>query len=695
MRKIMIRRSFLFISVIMVLSTTGCIKETYDMKKLSKKAHLTPTMAISAIKGDISLSDIVKSNDTVVFDQNNFVKIIFKKDSVLDLKMADFYDLNNMVSFSQAYTLGNLSLAPFQATVGYTLNQIIALNDGSPHPFPAFGSTDLGEKTFSFTNFENAVFKSGFLDISIKNNLNASLYSITMNLYNTGGHTTIVSGVTIPPISAGQTGTYSIDLTDKAVTNSIIAAIVLSGSPGNSTPVLIGLNNSNIQVTIQGRDMKVKSGRVILPTQTISSLDNKDTITVNLGSGVELDELKITTGNLSYHILKQSTLTISLTISMPSALSGVTPVSKLINIGTGSQFDGSISFDNTIVDLGTDPLQPFNRVPLEYSISVSSTGMVNFNATDEIRLDLKLLNPVFDYVKGYFGQKIETIDPDTLNLEIEDILSHITGTFRISSPSIKINYSNSFAIPIQITFNATGKRKAETVNLGLMPFTLTYPVAPANRDVSASYAINNSNSLLSELISMPPEEIRFSGTAKMNPSGNDGQRNNYVFGNSRFLGSLEVEVPMEFRINNLQFTDTLDNFLDDEGSSDNPVKPENFELLRVDINAKNGFPLGVSLKMSLYDSMTNKIKSSVNATGILEPAPVDINGRVKPGEVTETSTSIEFTKEFFSSINKADKIIFQFTLNTTGNGSKDVKIYSDYRIDFNAALVVKPDINLK
>jgi hypothetical protein len=155
-----------------------------------------------------------------------------------------------------------------------------------------------------------------------------------------------------------------------------------------------------------------------------------------------------------------------------------------------------------------------------------------------------------------------------------------------------------------------------------------------------------------------------------------------------------VEIPLDFRMNNLQFTDTVDNFIKDDGSSnDNSVKPENFELLRINVTAKNGFPFGVSLKMSLYDSLTQTIKSTVNATDLLEPAPVDSNGKVSG--TTETGTSIEFTKEFFSAAGKADKIIFQFTLNTTGSGSKDVKIYSDYRIDFNAALVVKPDINLK
>ncbi|MCX6253203.1 MAG: hypothetical protein NTV31_01855 [Bacteroidia bacterium] len=416
MRKIRIRRSFLYISVVMVLSTTGCIKETYDMNKLSKEAHLSPTMAITAIKGDISLSDMVKSNDTVVFDQNNFVRIIFRKDSVIDLAMPDFLVMKNM----------------------------------------------------------------------------------------------------------------------------------------------IGLNGNN-----------------------------------------------------------------------------------------------------------------------------------------KVQPESKLLNPVFDFAKG-FDQLIATIKPDTLNFDIGDILSHITGEFQLSNPSIKLYYSNSFALPVKIKFDAIGKKKDKTVNLDLDTFALSLTNSPDQQGILDSLTIDKNNSSLRELLSLLPEEISFFGSAMLDSSGNKNQINNYILGNSRILGSLEVEVPLEFRTNNLQFTDTVDNFLKDDGSgNDSPVKPENFELLRVDINAKNGFPLGVSLKMSLYDSVSDSVKNTVDATGILELAPVDIDGKVKPGEVTETSTSFEFTKVFFSSINKADKIIFQFSLNTTDEGSKDVKIYSDYRIDFNAALVVKPDINFK
>ena len=387
MRKIMLKRSFLLISMIMVLSTSSCIKETYNMKMLSKKAHLSPTIAISAIKGDISLSDIVKTNDTVVFDQNKLVILVFKKDSVVDLKMTDFS-------------------------------------------------------------------------------------------------------------------------------------------------------------------------------------------------------------------------------------------------------------------------------------------------------------------KGTLFQKTATIDPTTIDLNLHDVLRHITGDFQFLNPTIKFNYTNSFQDSVKINLNASGQNKDKSIPLNLLPFFLVKPNIPVQQEITTIYLIDKNNSNLKNLVSLPPETINFSGNAILTTSVKSNSGGDNLLSPNHLLGSLEVEVPLDMTINNLQFTDTVDNFMKDKGNgNDNPASPEDFQFLRIKISAKNGFPLGVSVKMSLYDSGTNSYKSTVEATGILDPAPVDSNG--KASGVTESSSTIEFTRDFFSVVNKADKIIFQFTLNTTGNGSQEIKIYSDYRINFNAALVVKPDINLK
>ena len=699
----MVKKLFILVSF---LAATGCVRETYDMDKLSKMAHLSPTLAISAVRGDISISDLIDPSDTVIFDEDNFIRLVFKKDSVIDKLMEDFYDLNDMVSFNEIYEMGDMSISPFSGNVKYTLDQIsqrfdpplraqfVALN-GTTSAFPSFPVTSMGEITYSlFSNFEYALFKEGLIDISVKNNLPVQISGVSVRLYNTAGHTPVGNEAVISLINPGQTEMTSIDVANTTIRNSLTAAITINGSPGSTTPVLIDLGGSNVEVSIAGRDLWVESGRVIVPPQSIFALgdDNIDTVTFDPGSGVEVTVIKMTAGDVTYSLQSGSPLSGTMSLIFPTVLRSGAPVTESITVNPNSTFNGNISVDNTIFDLGTISTQPYNMLTVEHDIIVSSNGqMVNFSSTDEVIISLELLDPDFDYVKGYFGQETESIDPDTLDLEIKDILDKISGDFLLSNPSISLNYSNSFALPVEIELQAVGYKKTETVGLGLDPFTLSYPAAPDERDKDGIFTINKTNSSLPELFSMPPEMVRFSGSAKMNPLGNTGTRDNYIFGDSRFLGSLEVEIPMEFRMNNLQFTDTVDNFLQIEDSDgDTPVNPEDFEFLRIDITAENGFPVGVSLSIILYDSDTKVNRSTVEADKILEPAPVDSNGHVTVPK--ECSASIDITSDFWNSVDIADKIIFRFTMITTDNGSRDVKIFSYYKIDFRASLVLKPDI---
>ena len=302
-------------------------------------------------------------------------------------------------------------------------------------------------------------------------------------------------------------------------------------------------------------------------------------------------------------------------------------------------------------------------------------------------IDLKLS----DFTKATI-QKTATIDPNSYDLNLGDVMNHISGTVKFFNPSIKFNYTNSFPDPVKISLNVTAKGKNSTVPLNLSPFTLSKPNLPVQQEVTTTFIIDKSNSNLPDLISLPPETINYSCTAVITSTVKDKGIENYAIGANRLTGSLEIDVPMDLSLNNLQFKDTVNNFIKNN-SGDNPLDPADFQLLLINVSTKNGFPLGATLKMSLYDSSTKTEKSTVEATKHLDPAPIDGNG--KASGVTETTTSFEFTSVFFSNVNKADKIIFTVILNTTGTTPQEVKIYSDYRINFNAALVVKPDINFK
>ena len=368
-----------------------------------------------------------------------------------------------------------------------------------------------------------------------------------------------------------------------------------------------------------------------------------------------------------------------------SAIKGDISISDLVTPGDTVVFDPDnfiriIFKKDSIIDMSLDDFSPFKGLYLNPESALMQSDFTD--TADGI-----------DNNKGTLGQLVATIEPYTFNLEIEDILDRITGDLYISDPIIRFNYTNSFVEPIEITINAIATRGDASLSLDLAPFTLSHPADEIEHEVSDTYIINKNISKLDELISMPPEKINFSGSAVLTIPDKKGFTNDLLQESNHLLGSLEFEIPLEFSISDIQFADTLDNFLADAFEDGGDLNWEDFEMFRVDFEVENGFPLGVSLSMDLYDSLHTNILSSIDASEILKASPIDAAGKAK-GTTTST-TSIEFTRDFFDSINVADNIILRFKLKTTDNSI--VKIYSDYRINFKASLLLKPDIkfNLK
>jgi hypothetical protein len=160
------------------------------------------------------------------------------------------------------------------------------------------------------------------------------------------------------------------------------------------------------------------------------------------------------------------------------------------------------------------------------------------------------------------------------------------------------------------------------------------------------------------------------------------------------VGVRELNLQYEVRTPSLQIKKAVGNFLQMKDlGADNPLKPENFDLIYLDVAVKNGIPLKVSILMGLWNSADDIIYDTVNVSGILEPASVDKNGKVL--SFTESHTQVKLTKQFLSSIPKSDSIMFEFTFSTPNNGANYVSLRYDFLLYFETAVIIKPDIDLK
>jgi hypothetical protein len=420
----------------------------------------------------------------------------------------------------------------------------------------------------------------------------------------------------------------------------------------------------------------------------MASLENlEETLFVDPGSGMKIKEMDVINGSIGYTLTSWCSFDTEIHLQFNTITTAALPLSAIITVPAGVTVTGTIDLSDYLVDLTSNPLEPYNQLPVLYSIYAS--GGPVFVPSDSLEVAVEFSEPEFDYVKGYFGVNSVDSEKDTIDTGMEEIFSKLTGSVELTNPIITVNYSNSFGIPLRVTADIVGENSSETISLNRDPVDLDHPVSQAVRDISSSFLINRDNSTLPQLVSMLPERIIMGGNASSNPDG-ETATDNIIFSDSRFMAGVEVEVPLEFRINDLQLSDTVDNFLINEEDGESPL--DMLSRLKVDFYIENGFPLGGDISLALYDSLSATILEQIGTDDLFEPANVDGMGRVTAPKIH--TSSIEFTPDFISAVESADKIILTFTLYTTNHGTEDVKVYSDYSIKFKAGVSLKANINL-
>jgi len=363
------------------------------------------------------------------------------------------------VSENISSAVGTISLDdidPVQTEVPYTLSSIhpdMAALHGTT--VPTIDGFDLAPVTspFTFTDFDDAVFSNGQLEITIQNELSIPLGDINITLLKNDaspidGSEVVISGPILKGTSAS--GTLILSELGEPLPGNII--VLVNGDSPGGTNVLID-KDSFFKVLISGSNLEIESARAKVPEQEISEegiieLDDNPN---------KMIEATIQSGNLIIQVDNHMALESNLNIAIPS-----------IQTDTGNDFETSLSISGNTVGIvdSTDMtdyilvMDADNQI-INYSYMVttidSSPDLVQITSEDNIVVSIKLqgdLDPdglptdiTFSSFRGYLDQEA-MVDSSTIELVNKTKVDQAT----LKSGEMVISITNGIGIAAVIDF---------------------------------------------------------------------------------------------------------------------------------------------------------------------------------------------------------------------------------------------------
>ncbi len=678
--------SFLFVM--------SCVKDNFDFDRFSDRVSYQPSLVMPAVHGSLTLGNMLESNKdiTIAYDADSMIIVSVYEDSLFSISLNEILEIPDPEPVTETFHIDPVAVADFETSVRLSLgdmaermdpalhNQIIELH-GTTEYFPALNQS-LGEFNVDpFDKLEYAHFSQGTMIVEVFNELPVTV-DVQANLYSLGhGYEHSLGTLLYEDLGPGETLSDMIDLADKYVYNDIRVEIVRLETDGSATPVDIDIFDGLV-ITARSEDARIKSGRAMIPPTVISSESSE--IEFLFGDeSIEISSLKLKEGVINYalpDIMGGAVVDIYISNSEKEGQPfGVTiPLHFTHSIIQDSQDLAGVEFDFSAAP---------NVLFLEYTIEVGSDDeMVEFYIPEYgINLDMDIGGLEFDWATGYFGE--ESIDLDDEEIDL-DFFDHIEGNFWFENPSIKLNYQNSVGVPVNLSFNleaeSPGREPYKLFDDDHPGFDISYPSDMESPPKEGSIVID-SGSNIREIISMPPSRLKFNAGARINPDGPG--TTNFICSNSRFQIGMEIELPLELQISDLAFSDTVEVDFD-------PDDIDIFEKILMGLEVTNGFPLGLSVDIILYDSINDV--NIYNFENIIQIAAADVGtgGFVIQGSEKTSQTQEEITGSTIDDLRRSTHFIISATMNTGKfeNEQVPVKFQTYNKLDFRIKL--KADMNI-
>ena len=609
--------------------------------------------------GVSSVSDIVQIPDTVEISEVSLSSLTLDDRSFIDtLTLLELYPASALFH-NQTTTLPGQDIQTEEGTV-----------------------VDVTEEFFT-----TATFVSGFIDITIFNDLPVVAEVLEFELRNDDDKSVIVNGV-FNNLQPNSSVSDSYSLADKKV-NGILELIVKRVKTLDSDgPVLVDVYKG-IRTEISVRDLKPKSATAIFPAQNL--IDKKDEIEYYFG-GAEFTQVKLKSGFIKLKVESTVEEAIVLDYSLPNSFKDGEPGTSLSKTWTvppakkGEKIFVEEMFPiggYTIYFWGKSNLEnpTFNHVYTELIARIEYSGILRtLSLEDKIRVELGLVDLIPELIIGDPGRH-ELSSNDTVGLKLFD---NVSGDLSLEDAKMNLNFYNSFGIETLLDIKEIkGQNTRNGKSLKLISSELLNPILlkkAVNNPPLVAYEydlmLDKSNSNLKQFLELMPNKLMPEIEAVVRPNGTINQ-NDFAFDMSELLVNIRFEMPLKFGLDNLTVAvNESVTFFSDE-------KVDNIKGGQLILKLINDFPISGRIKMVFKDKMGEQLFELFSGDNYeMTAAEVDPQTN-KTKSPTESELIATISRDQAKQLSQIKSIDLEVYLNT--EDAKRHLMFSDYTI--NAKLI--------
>lgn len=649
-----------------------------------------PVIALPIGEINLTLDHLLVPDDSLIYDDNMDYKLVVAQDSVFSIAVDDLISLPAQNPTSSSISMGTISVNNVTMTTDISLGTVatdagltsINSANGSNAPFPSISETNIG--TYGgggFGTFTNASFSDGSMTLTMTNDWPTEV-SMGVELVNKTSGATILTFVLSNASANGGTVTDTESLIGKTLPNDIGFKITSLSSPGTS-PNFVAIDTSDaLTLDISTADLEVYSAVTALATQDISS----DTQYVDLSTGgsEELRELMFNTASFDYEFTSTLAEDLELGIGFPGSDQNGVEVDTTITIPSGQTVSGSISLNNTILDLTTDPAQGHSKLPIAVSATLLGSGnQVTIDSSDALDMTFEMTNLQFGHIKGFFGTQMISIDNGSVPLSVE-FLENFEGSIAFAEPSISMDITNSIGLPIQLALDFDSYSNGTASSLNGPNYVLPYPTTLGDTE-TGTLTYDNTNSQITDVFTLPKDSIVYGGAVNVNHDTTTFGTDNFVTNTGVISGDLLMELPFTITATGLAFGDTLAQDLNLNENLDDSTSVKGLKLF---LNTTTTLPLDASITLKFYDASWNEVH--METVDLLVSGVPNANGIVTSPSVSDVEIDLNGTA--LDAVLNAKAVIAEATMDTYNGGSDPVKLRTDASISIGLGAQIQMNV---